>query len=384
MTATFTLTQILDCSPEIAWHSLTDPDQMCRWSTAPISPISLGPQERPDTVGALRMVTLLGGRVKLREVVEHADYPRVFRYRVYDGGPLLMDHRGEQQIVEVSRGVEVRWTVEMTLFPRPLSHVMARQVRREVQRSLLALASIAPGANIPARQTLPLSRSGQDVSDLDVLVQAALAVRGVQRAIADELAGADDPKQWFARVYQYVTEAMIDAATGHLDLGLTNPDWVLAIIPAFHDYYARNLDAYRHGGDVEKPWQIAWSTCEIVDADTPHRPVMNGLLAGVSAHIDADLPRAIAQLHLERYPHRDLREFRPDYLRLAPVFTIASDRLLDELPRSHKPWWSGIAGRVNSQIRDVLLARTGYDVARHRVSAFDHAVHRAANPEPVN
>ena len=32
--------------------------------------------------------------------------------------------------------------------------------------------------------------------------------------------------------------------------------------------------------------------CEREDPDDPARPVMAGLLAGVSAHIDADLPRA--------------------------------------------------------------------------------------------
>ncbi|MCZ0911310.1 DUF5995 family protein, partial [Gordonia amicalis] len=102
--------------------------------------------------------------------------------------------------------------------------------------------------------------------------------------------------------------------------------------------------------------------------------------AGVSAHIEADLPRALAEVHLDRYPNRDLREFRPDYLRLAPVFTVASDRLLADLPRSHKPWWAGIAGRFNTQFRDALLARTGYDVARHRVRSFERAVELAANP----
>ncbi|GAC84371.1 hypothetical protein GP2_021_00890 [Gordonia paraffinivorans NBRC 108238] len=372
MTATFTLRQQLRCTPEAAWHLLTDPDQMCRWSSAPISLISPGPHDRPDTAGALRKVTLPGGRVRLREVVEHTEFPRVFRYRVYSGGPLLLDHRGEQRIVAVPGGVEIRWRVDMSLFPPPLSHVMARRIRQEVRRSLEVMATLVDDPTTPA--SFPASPPPSSAADLDDLVSTALEIRGLQQKIADEWAGADDPKQWFARVYQYVTETMIDAATGPLDLGLDHPDWVLALIPVFHEYYARNLDAYRDGGDVEEPWQVAWSTCEIVDPDKPHLPVMKGLLAGVSAHIDADLPRALAQLHRQRYPERDLREFRPDYLRLAPVFTLASDRLLADLPRSHKPWWTGLAGRLNPQMRDALLARNGYDVARHRVRAFDRAV----------
>ncbi|AZZ82452.1 MxaD family protein [Gordonia alkanivorans] len=378
MTATFTLRQNLDCTPEAAWHLLTDPDQMCRWSTAPITPISLGPQDRPDTAGALRMVTLPGGRIRLREVVEYAEFPRTFRYRVYDGGPLLVEHRGEQRVVETSEGVEVQWTVDMTLFPRPLSHLMAWQIRREVQRSLTEMESLARDLDT-ATLTSPDELPRRTAHNLDDLVSSALEIRVLQQEIADELAGADDPKQWFARVYQYVTETMIEAATGRLELGLTHPDWVLALIPVFHRYYAGNLDAYRNGGVVEDAWQGAWSTCEIVDPDRPHEPVVKGLLAGVAAHIDADLPRALAALHLDRYPDRDLREFRPDYLRLAPVFTVASDRLLADLPRSHKPWWTSIAGRVNTGMRDSLLARTGYDVSRHRVQAFEAAVQRASS-----
>ncbi len=233
MTATFTLRQNLDCTPEAAWHLLTDPDQMCRWSTAPITPISLGPQDRPDTAGALRMVTLPGGRIRLREVVEYAEFPRTFRYRVYDGGPLLVEHRGEQRVVETSEGVEVQWTVDMTLFPRPLSHLMAWQIRREVQRSLTEMESLARDLDT-ATLTSPDELPRRTAHNLDDLVSSALEIRVLQQEIADELAGADDPKQWFARVYQYVTETMIEAATGRLELGLTHPDWVLALIPVFH------------------------------------------------------------------------------------------------------------------------------------------------------
>ena len=60
--------------------------------------------------------------------------------------------------------------------------------------------------------------------------------------------------------------------------------------------------------------------------------------------------------------------------RLAPVFTTASDRLLADLPRSHKPWWTPLASRVHPQFRDSMLARNGYDVGRHRVKTFARAV----------
>ena len=76
MTARFTLTRVLDCPAETAWRLLTDPEQMNKWSTARIDLVDGGPGDRPDTAGALRMVTLPDGKRKLREVVEYADEPR--------------------------------------------------------------------------------------------------------------------------------------------------------------------------------------------------------------------------------------------------------------------------------------------------------------------
>ncbi|MFT4199842.1 DUF5995 family protein [Gordonia sp. (in: high G+C Gram-positive bacteria)] len=376
MTAQFTLTRTLDCPPEVAWRLVTDPEQMRRWSTARVDLAEPGPGERPDAAGALRTITLPDGKRKLREVVEYAQMPREFRYRVYDGGPLLLSHQGVQTFTPTADGrTELSWHVSMRLIAAPLSHALCRVIRKQVGESLDLLADIAGSATFddPLPTTSPVADAA-DAPAFDDLVDGAEQSLATQRALADELAAADDPKQWFARVYQYVTEEMIAAAKNPSELGLAHPDWVLALIPTFHDYYQRNLAAYRTGGDVEDAWAKAWSTAESTDAKRPHLPVMKGLLYGVSAHIDADLPRALAEVHREYYPDRDLREFRPDYLRLAPVFTAASDRLLADLPRSHKPWWTPLASRIDPQFRDSMLGRVGYDVGRHRVKTFAKAV----------
>ncbi|GAB08651.1 polyketide cyclase/dehydrase [Gordonia araii NBRC 100433] len=374
----FELRRTLDCTPEVAWRLVTDPEQMRRWSTARVDLLDAGPGERPDTAGALRVITLPDGKRKLREVVEHAAPSREFRYRVYDGGPLLLSHQGVQTFTPTIDGrTELAWQVSMRLVAPPLSAVLCRVIRKQVGESLDLLADIAPGAEFddPLPTTSPLAKDfAPGTPEFDQLLADAGSSLTVQRALADELAAAGDPKQWFARVYQYVTEEMIAAATGESPLGLDHPDWVLALIPAFHDYYERNLTAYRAGSDVEPAWVKAWSTAESQDPKRPHVPVMKGLLYGVSAHIDADLPRALAEVHRTHYPERDLREFRPDYLRLAPVFTAASDRLLADLPRSHKPWWTPLASRIHPQFRDSMLGRVGYDVGRHRVKTFAKAV----------
>ncbi|MFW0790562.1 DUF5995 family protein [Gordonia sp. CPCC 205333] len=384
--AGFTLTRQLSCPPEVAWQLLTDPDEMNRWSTAPIRLAQPGVGERPNTVGALRVVTLGARGTKLREVVEYTDFPHRFRYRVYDGGPFLLEHHGEQSIDATPNGCRVTWTVEMRLLSSLASHVLARTVSRQVAESLDRFTELAAGSHqISDHHKSPSTQPRRPGSDGEWESLRANAIDSLteQRSIADRLADTNDPKQWFARVYQYVTEEMIRAAIGPKQLPLDNPDWVLALIPEFHRYYTRNLSSYERGEETESAWQKAWSTCERPNPAKPHIPVMTGLLAGVAAHIDADLPRALAAVHEQSFGDRDIREFRPDYLRLTPIFSSASDRLLAVLPRNHKPWWTPLATRIHPQVRDTLLARQGYDVGRHRVAAFAEAVELTSRVRPV-
>ncbi|WP_132994087.1 SRPBCC family protein [Gordonia zhaorongruii] len=367
-TVTFELTQNLRCTPGQAWQLLTDPTQMNRWSTAKITLADGGVDDLPNTAGALRTVTLPGGRARLKEVVEHSEAPFRLDYRVHDGGPALLHHLGRQRIDPSPAGCTITWTVEMRLVSTVATRLLASRVRAQVAESLELLSRLDPPDEKPLAP-IPVRVAANTAAPR----RAALAVLESQRDLADRLAASDDPKQWFARVYSYVTQEMIDACPG-----LANPDWVLRLIPVFDEYYTRSLLAFERGEECEPMWQKAWSTCERRDPDNPARPVMAGLLRGVSAHIDADLPRAIADVHSRYYSDRDLREFRPDYLRLAPVFTAASDRLLHDLPRSHKPWWTTAASRIHPQVRDALLARRGYDVGKHRFRAFAAAVDTTA------
>ena len=108
-----------------------------------------GPGDRPDTAGALRMVTLPDGKRKLREVVEHVcRRAPEFRYRVYDGGPLLLDHQGVQSLTPTGDDrTEVTWRVSMRLISAPLSHLLCRVIRKQVGESmdLMVDLALAPG-----------------------------------------------------------------------------------------------------------------------------------------------------------------------------------------------------------------------------------------------
>lgn len=377
--ATFTLSETLPCDADDAWALMTDPDRMNAWSSARITLKDPGAADVADGVGALRRVTLPHGKVSFLEVVEGSTRPREFRYRVFRAGPLLRHHRGVQRVTALpGGGCRIDWTVDVELVVPLLAHGMVAYLRREVRSSLGAMRRLGADPNGDARPVRSESRPQPrpvTADRLRALVDDADRARVEQRAVADELAAANDPKQWFARVYQYVTEEMIAHATDSDSvLRLENPDWVLALIPTFHEYFTTNLAAYRAGEVAEPAWQKAWSTCERMNPDNPALPIMQGLLAGVAAHIEADLPRAIARVQTAEFADRDLREFRPDYLRLAPIFHTASARLLDDLPDSHKPWWVAPVRRLHPNFLDAAIARTGYDVAGRRIRAFDDAV----------
>ena len=192
----------------------------------------------------------------------------------------------------------------------------------------------------------------------------------------------DDPKQWFARVYQYVTEEMISAASGSVHSSSTSSaedssssglwHWTTRLgtrpDPRLHDYYERNLTAHRTGGDVEPAWAKTWSTAEVAGSQTSPRAGDEVPAVRVSAHIDADLPRALADDAPRTLPRR-----RPARLpsRLPAIGTGVHHRVRPVACRpAAQPQAvvdTALASRVHPQFRDSMLARNGYDVGRHRV-----------------
>src|SRR5947207_2441211 len=77
-------------------------------------------------------------------------------------------------------------------------------------------------------------------------------VLAMQRASAERLRRANDPKQWFARVYVFVTEEQL----AHLDRGeVDHPEWALRLIPAFHTYYSAALEGFERSAAIDPAWQ---------------------------------------------------------------------------------------------------------------------------------
>lgn len=362
------LRQRVAAPPAVVWELVTDPGRMNEWSTARIELIDAGDGGRPDGVGTLRRVHLPGpGSTRLTEVVHESEPPHRFGYTVFRGAAVLREHRGDITIAAVDGGAasEIRWEVLMR-FAIPGVGIAARQlIGVELARSLKRLADIAGGCR---EADLPVPRC-IDAVDLAPLRAEAAAILAEQRAIADRLADADDPKQWFARVYQFVTEEQL----AHLESGrVSNPEWVLRLIPRFHELYAKSLFTFEAGEPTAPPWHKAWSTAEAGGAQRSAQLIMKALLQGVAAHIEVDLPRALADTYLRDFQGRcDYAYFRADYIRMANIFRTASDRLMAQMPNQYQPAWLRIArGALPPELSDQLMNRY-YDVARRRLEAFE-------------
>lgn len=147
---------------------------------------------------------------------------------------------------------------------------------------------------------------------------------------------------------------------------------MLRLIPRFHELYAKSLFTFEAGEPTAPPWHKAWSTAEAGGAQRSAQLVMKALLQGVAAHIEVDLPRALADTYLRDFQDRcDYTYFRADYIRMANIFRKASDRLMAQMPNQFQPAWLRIArGALPPELSDQLMNRY-YDVARRRLEAFE-------------
>lgn len=375
---TLVVQQPVAAPPAVVWTLLTDPERMNTWSSARIELIDAGDRGRPDGVGTLRRVLLPRGAARLTEVIHAAEPPHRLGYTVVGGVAALREHTGTITITPAGdTGCAIRWAVVLRFALPGLAAVSKRLIGPELRRSLHRLAELAPTAT--AAPLPPPRHLAQ--RDLPALHEQVAAVLAEQRAIADRLAAAGDPKQWFARVYQYVTEEQL----AHLRAGRAdNPEWVLRLIPRFHQLYRKNLLAFERGEPTEKPWAKAWGLAERAGATGSAQQMMQALLLGVAAHIEADLPRALHDTYVEDFAETcDYVYFRADYLRMAAVFRMASDRLMAELPRRYAPTWLHAARAVlPPELRDQLMRRY-YDIPRRRLAAFEQGrPGTEAEPDP--
>lgn len=101
--------------------------------------------------------------------------------------------------------------------------------------------------------------------------------------------------------------------------------------------------------------------------------VVWGILRGAEAHIEEDLPRALADVYIEDYASQcSYARFRADYVLMAGVFRDAGQRIVDEMPKSYVPApLRYLFPVVPLEMRDAVFNRRYYDVPRARMKAFE-------------
>lgn len=356
------LTQDVPASPGVTWRYLTEPELMNRWSRARIELVETGDEGRPDTVGTLRRVYVSAGprTTRLHEVVQVSDAPRRFVYRVFDD-PLIAKHRGEISLDPTGRGTRVTWTVDFEMR-LGIDQVAGRMLTPALEASLKALAERIH----PIEPARPM-RVFYDEPDHD-LWSVAERVLLEQRALADRLERDRDPKRHFSRVYEFVTEAQLGWARARSTLHVA---WVLRLIPVFHRYYVQNLEARQRGKRCELQWREAFDAMEgkIGRKKNDERfRTGYGLLKGIRAHIEEDLPRALAEVWAAHYAGRaDYDRLRADYLLMGGIFDGSTDRMIERNP-GMMPWY---AARLPRMLQEEWRRRNFYDVRRARRLAFE-------------
>ncbi|MEO6887219.1 MAG: DUF5995 family protein [Jatrophihabitantaceae bacterium] len=354
----------LRVAPSSAWQLLTDPVQMNQWSSARIESVAYGDGGHPGAVGALRRVRLPHRGGLLTEVIDRSEPPHLLQYRVVSGAPVR--HHGGT--ITISDDSHLRWTVEIEPYSRAFIPPIWALLQWELNRSLTRLAAIEQPVN--GHEPLPRELAS-DQLEMPALRAVAEEVARRQGALADELLAVDDPRGYFARVYQFVTEGMLAAVDADR---FDHPGWVLRLIPLFDAYFTANVRA--EAADIEPHWRRAFTKMERARDGSRFDLMVNTVLAGMQAHIEDDLPRALGTVYAKHYArHCEHVRFRADYLRMTDIFPAAGDRLLATLPR-----WRWAPGPLlvdllaPKPLREQLFERRIYPISRNRSRAFDQAV----------
>lgn len=366
----------LPVEPERAFALISDPDLMNRWSEARIERVAAGDGGHAGGTGALRRVhaRIAGRTTVLDEVIERSEAPSELRYRVIAPSSVKR-HAGVQTITATAGGSKVRWRVEVELSSRPLEWIAKAALRAALERSMDAMARVAAEGGPP--RALPPRRTLDEAAEARALRAEAEACLAAEGRRAEELLERHDDRGWFARIYQHVTEAQLrTCAEGRVE----HPAWVLRMVIAAHALWDENL-AYRlgeRGGDVERHWVRAHAKAErgTSDGADVFARATRSIVAGLRAHIEDDLPRAIAKVHLRSYVGRaDLARFRADYLRMGEAFATVGARLGEVVPREHWPRKVRALDVVTSEgIRTSMIDRAYYPIEKRRTEAFERAV----------
>lgn len=362
----------LPAPPAAVWPFISEPHRLNRWSSAPVQGLEPGDGGGFGTVGALRQVVLPRPLPVVTETIQHADAPTRFVYRAV-GSRSVRYHRGELRLSAHGTGTKLRWEIGMALPVPGTAALLHRTLEPHLIASIRRLASVVEGA---AEADLD-DEVFQDDDDPQAETAADAAVAALAR-LADEMRARGDPRHWFSRVYQYVTEAIVDACAGG---EVAHPTWALRLAPGFHALYVASLD-----GPAEPHWREAFDAIAGADRQGGSGALAfwRALVAGARAHIEGDLPRVLAATYGEHYAGRcDYERFRADFLLLAASLQRAWSRLAAEVPARWSPPSLRLLDRVlPPEVVEHLTANRFYDPLAARRAAFEAGGVLAAGARP--
>lgn len=308
------LEQTLPCEPAVAFSLTNDPRRMSLWVTARIESLALGDGGHPAGVGALRRIHLPGGR-HIDEIVVASEPPRRFDYRALSDA-VIRDHHGRLTFDSVGGGTRITWEIGATLRRRVLEPFAKRLLSRELGRSLDRLERIA--ASTAPYEAPPERRLGRP-EELPELYEHAEATRDELRALARSLDNAGNSLQWHAQAQQQAVERQIDACrAGRLE----HPGWILRLIPESQRYFLDGVHLWlrRELATVESHWREAFEAMERARRERERGTTLaeRATAAGLRAHLEEDLPRALAKTWAAHYAGRcDYVRLRADHLTLS-------------------------------------------------------------------
>jgi hypothetical protein len=332
--------------------------------------VRLGDGGHPGGVGAVRTVRLPGRAVlRLAEVIEESRAPTRLVYRVFEGAP-VREHRGEIELTDESGGCRVDWTVTVRGLLPGVERLVRPAIGPALERSLAMLAERA--ADAPPAPPPPPERALDERDVVPALASAARICAAEQEALAGRLLGQGDDRGWFARTCRHISDMIVeDALAGRF----AHPAWALRLVPRFHRFYVENLRRRlgEGAGEVEWHWRDAFAATERLGAKRrPFEAFVTSIYLGMRAHIEHDLPRALAEVYCLDYAGRcDYARFRSDDLRLARIFTAATERVLGDVPRASSSMRARLLRLVPSTLRDQVIERSLYPIGRRQREAFE-------------
>jgi Family of unknown function (DUF5995) len=203
----------------------------------------------------------------------------------------------------------------------------------------IAAAPPAPAENLDGTPNWPeVLPPRPDVSGRKVEVGFDVCPRGrlrcPRRVVAEmterwaPLDAECDHRAVFALTYLRTTEEYLRTVSSEPHF-FSRPGWVNREDAVFAELYFRAYDRYVEGRPVPEAWRIVFEA-----NGSPNVTGLGDMLLGMSAHINRDLPYALAHVGLRK---RDGRSRKPDHDRVNAFLERVVDPLQRELGERYDP-----------------------------------------------